>query len=229
MRRTNGRSGSSVERRRIAHDVERSLSAELVALALEGARFGGAASATAKRGRSAPTGVDDVEFLLSANPGEALRPLSRVASGGELSRIMLALKTLAAGDDHDATLIFDEVDTGIGGRGGRGRRPKKLRQLGRRRQVLCVTHLPVMAAFAQHHVGVMKKVVGGRTVSSARPLAPRIASPSWRACSVARASAARPRNTPSNCCARPRDVRAVRGRRHEPGHERGIDRNTAAG
>ena len=70
------------------------------------------------------------------------------------------------------TLIFDEVDTGIGGAVAEVV-AKKLRQLGRRRQVLCVTHLPVVAAFAQHHIGVMKKVVGGRTVSSARPLAPR--------------------------------------------------------
>ena len=70
----------------------------------------------AERARSGPTGCDEIEFFLAANPGEEPRPLARVASGGELSRIMLALKTLAAGDDDDATLIFDEVDAGIGGR-----------------------------------------------------------------------------------------------------------------
>jgi DNA repair protein RecN (Recombination protein N) len=82
---------------------------------------------------------------------------------------MLALKTLAAADDHGAALIFDEVDAGIGGAVAEvvGR---KLRQLGRTRQVLCITHLPLIAAFAEHHVAVAKRVDGGRTYSSARPL-----------------------------------------------------------
>ena len=160
----------SVERRRVAMSLERSLVSELRRLALEGARFQ-VRFAEGDARPLGPTGWDDVEFWLAANPGEDFRPLARVASGGELSRIMLALKTLTAAEDRGATLIFDEVDAGVGGAVAEviGR---KLRQLGRRRQVLCVTHLPVIAAFAEHHVVVAKRVADGRTVSTARPLGP---------------------------------------------------------
>src|SRR5262249_36258896 len=116
-----------------------------------------------------PEGWDEVEFFLSTNPGEEPRSLARVASGGELSRIMLAVKALAAQADRGATLIFDEVDAGIGGAVAQGV-GRKVRQLGRARQVLCITHLPLIAAFAEHHIVVVKRVQGGRTVSSARPL-----------------------------------------------------------
>src|SRR5436190_708275 len=159
----------SVERRREARDLSRALVAELEALALTGARF--EARFAESEGRAlGPEGWDEIEFFLSTNPGEEPRSLARVASGGELSRIMLALKTLAAADERGATLIFDEVDAGIGGAVAEvvGR---KLRQLGRSRQVLCITHLPLIAAFADHHVVVSKKVEDGRTVSTARPLA----------------------------------------------------------
>jgi DNA repair protein RecN (Recombination protein N) len=159
----------SVERRRVAHELSRSLAGELHALALENARF------TVRFGEGeeravGPDGWDEVEFFLTANTGEEARPLAKVASGGELSRIMLALKALAAADDRGASLIFDEVDTGIGGAVAEvvGR---KLRQLARTRQVLCITHLPLIAAFADHHVAVAKEVREGRTISSARPLA----------------------------------------------------------
>jgi len=160
----------SVERRREARDLSRALVAELEALALTGARF--EARFAESEGRAlGPEGWDEIEFFLSTNPGEEPRSLARVASGGELSRIMLALKTLAAADERGATLIFDEVDAGIGGAVAEvvGR---KLRQLGRSRQVLCITHLPLIAAFAEHHVVVTKKVEKERTVSTARPLAP---------------------------------------------------------
>src|SRR5947199_93183 len=158
----------SVERRRVARDLSRALAAELEALALTGARFE-VRFAEAEGRPLGPEGWDEVEFFLSTNPGEEPRSLARVASGGELSRIMLALKTLAAADERGATLIFDEVDAGIGGAVAEvvGR---KLRQLGRSRQVLCITHLPLIAAFADHHVVVSKKVEDGRTVSTARPL-----------------------------------------------------------
>ena len=159
----------SVERRRGARDLSRALVAELEALALTGARF--EARFAESEGRAlGPEGWDEVEFFLSTNPGEEPRSLARVASGGELSRIMLALKTLAAADERGATLIFDEVDAGIGGAVAEvvGR---KLRHLGRARQVLCITHLPLIAAFADHHVVVTKRVEDGRTVSSVRPLA----------------------------------------------------------
>jgi len=158
----------SIERRRVARDLSRALAAELDALALTGARFEVRFAETEGRALG-PEGWDEVEFFLSTNPGEEPRSLARVASGGELSRIMLALKTLAAADERGATLIFDEVDAGIGGAVAEvvGR---KLRQLGRSRQVLCITHLPLIAAFADHHVVVSKKVEDGRTVSTARPL-----------------------------------------------------------
>jgi DNA repair protein RecN (Recombination protein N) len=158
----------AVERRRVAHTLERSVATELHALALDGARL--QARFAEGDGRPVgPTGYDEVEFYLAANPGEELRPLARVASGGELSRIMLALKSLTAAEDKSASLIFDEVDAGVGGAVAEviGR---KLRQLGQRRQVLSVTHLPVIAAFADHHIGVTKHVTNGRTVSAARPL-----------------------------------------------------------
>jgi DNA repair protein RecN (Recombination protein N) len=109
-----------------------------------------------------PAGMDDVEFLVSANPGQPPRPLRKVASGGELSRIGLALEVAALGSDDVATMIFDEVDAGIGGAVAEvlGR---KLRELGALRQVLCVTHLAQVAAQAHRHFAVRKQVVDERT------------------------------------------------------------------
>jgi DNA repair protein RecN (Recombination protein N) len=114
-------------------------------------------------------GADVVQFYLSANPGEEPKPLARIASGGELSRIMLALKALTAGAGEVATLIFDEVDAGIGGivADAVG---KRLQALGRERQVLCITHLPQIAAQADHHFAVEKRVSKGRTTTTARAL-----------------------------------------------------------
>jgi DNA repair protein RecN (Recombination protein N) len=114
-------------------------------------------------------GVDQAEFFVSPNPGEDLRPLAKIVSGGELSRVMLALKTLAAGDAVGKTLIFDEVDAGIGGRvadvvGA------KLRQLGDRFQVLCITHLPQIAARAGTQFLIEKSVRGSRTVTTVERL-----------------------------------------------------------
>ncbi|MEO6239276.1 MAG: DNA repair protein RecN [Vicinamibacterales bacterium] len=107
-------------------------------------------------------GLDSAEFYMSPNPGEDVKPLARIASGGELSRIMLALKTLASTDAPGKTLIFDEVDAGIGGAvadvvGAR------LRLLGERFQVLCITHLPQIAAYGTTHYGIAKSVKAGRT------------------------------------------------------------------
>jgi DNA repair protein RecN (Recombination protein N) len=114
-------------------------------------------------------GVDAAEFYVSPNPGEDLRPLARIVSGGELSRVMLALKTLAAGERGGLTLIFDEVDAGIGGRvadvvGAR------LRDLGERFQVLCITHLPQIAARASTQFRIEKAIRGPRTVTSVERL-----------------------------------------------------------
>ena len=114
-------------------------------------------------------GLDEAEFYMSPNPGEELRPLAKIASGGELSRIMLALKTLASTDAPGKTLIFDEVDAGIGGAvadvvGAR------LRLLGERFQVLCITHLPQIAAYGSTHFRIEKSVRGGRTSTSVTPV-----------------------------------------------------------
>jgi DNA repair protein RecN (Recombination protein N) len=114
-------------------------------------------------------GIDRAEFLVSPNPGEELRPLARIASGGELSRIMLALRTLSVGAGTARTLIFDEVDAGIGGRAADdvGR---KLQTLGKDAQVLCITHLPQIAACGATHFRVSKAVEDGRTVTAVERL-----------------------------------------------------------
>ncbi len=115
------------------------------------------------------TGIDRVEFLVSPNVGEPLKPLARIASGGETSRLMLALKSILSDADRTPTLIFDEIDVGIGGRVG-GVVGRKLRELSKRHQVLCVTHLPQIASFADDHYRVRKEVVGRRTVVRAERL-----------------------------------------------------------
>jgi len=116
-----------------------------------------------------PDGADRVEFLLSTNAGEPLKPMPRVASGGELSRVMLALKSVLADVDHVPVLIFDEVDTGVGGAVA-ATIGKRLRELSRYHQVLCITHLPQVASQAQHHFSVEKSEVKGRTVATVRLL-----------------------------------------------------------
>lgn len=110
-------------------------------------------------------GTDAVEFYLSPNPGEDVRPLARIASGGELSRVMLALRTLAAPDQPGRTLIFDEVDSGIGGSAADAV-GARLQDLGRRFQVICITHLPQIAARADAHFQVSKQVRAGRTTTA---------------------------------------------------------------
>lgn len=110
----------------------------------------------------AEDGCDSVRFLLSANAGEDLRPLARIASGGELARIMLALKNVLAEQDQVGTLVFDEVDTGVSGRAAQ-RIAEKMAQVSRHKQVLCVTHLPQLAAMADTHFSVEKGERGGRT------------------------------------------------------------------
>jgi DNA repair protein RecN (Recombination protein N) len=114
-------------------------------------------------------GIDHVEFLIAPNKGEEMRPLARIASGGELSRVMLSIKSLCGSEEADKTLVFDEVDTGIGGRVAEAV-GKRLREISQGNQVLCVTHLPQIAAFARSHFNVHKEVVGGRTETSVRNL-----------------------------------------------------------
>ncbi len=114
-------------------------------------------------------GADRVAFYMSANAGEALKPLSRVASGGELARIMLAMKNVLAEQDMVATLIFDEVDTGVSGRAAQ-KVAEKLRSVSMHKQVLCVTHLPQIAALASTHFLIAKEERGGRTYTTVTPL-----------------------------------------------------------
>lgn len=122
-----------------------------------------------ERFRMTPTGIDTAEFLFSANPGEELRPLRKVASGGELSRIMLALKSALSQADPVPTLVFDEIDVGIGGRVAESV-GKRLARLARTHQVICITHLPQIAKYAERHLLVAKSVRGNRTISSIRTL-----------------------------------------------------------
>ena len=114
-------------------------------------------------------GADAVAFYMSANAGEAMKPLSRVASGGELARIMLAMKNVLAEKDQVATLIFDEVDTGVSGRAAQ-KVAEKLRSVAVHKQVLCVTHLPQLAALANTHLLIAKSERDGRTYTSVTPL-----------------------------------------------------------
>lgn len=114
-------------------------------------------------------GYDDVQFLISANPGEPLKPLEKVLSGGELSRIMLALKCVFVDKDKIPTLIFDEIDTGISGAIGK-RVGEKMYQVSVKHQVLCITHLPQIAALSDNHYFVSKKVENGKTFTQIRML-----------------------------------------------------------
>ena len=114
-------------------------------------------------------GADSVAFYMSANAGEDLKPLSKVASGGELARIMLAMKNVLAERDQVATLIFDEVDTGVSGRAAQ-KVAEKLRSVAEHKQVLCVTHLPQLAALAQTHLLIAKGERNGRTYTTVTPL-----------------------------------------------------------
>jgi len=114
-------------------------------------------------------GLEKVEFLIAPNPGEGYKPLVKIASGGETSRLMLAIKNVLAKADHIPTLIFDEIDQGIGGRVG-GIVGEKLRSLSGQHQVLCITHLPQLAAYGKQHYHVEKQIQDGRTVTLVRSL-----------------------------------------------------------
>jgi DNA repair protein RecN (Recombination protein N) len=159
----------SQKRTDAAKQMTTSVEAELVALKMEQAIFQVMVSRDESPEGIGPAGCDRVEFLLSSNPGEPPRPLGRVASGGELSRIMLALKTVLAEMDQVPVLVFDEIDTGVGGAVAAAM-GKKLRKLGSFHQVFCITHLPQVASQAEHHWLVEKGLDGQRTSTSVRML-----------------------------------------------------------
>ncbi|HZI50792.1 MAG TPA: DNA repair protein RecN [Terriglobia bacterium] len=156
----------SRKRRAASTKLETQVIRELKSLAMPNVRFEVQWSDVAP-GRS--RGVDAADFLISANPGEDLRPLEKVASGGELSRIMLALRTVMGADDHAKTLVFDEVDAGVGGKAAETV-GQKLKELSTRYQILCVTHLAQVASCADHHYRIEKLVLDGRTVTRVEPL-----------------------------------------------------------
>lgn len=153
-------------RREAAAALEPLLEKRFAQLALPRARF-----------RAAITGLDDftprgqdrVEFLFSANPGEEVKPLAKIISGGEMSRVMLAIKTIFAGQERIPTLIFDEIDAGIGGAPIQAV-AEKLALLAAHHQIICVTHSPQIAAMADHHIRLYKELSGARTQTRAEPL-----------------------------------------------------------
>jgi len=178
-----GRRGQALSKTRhsAAGKLKREIEGELTDLNMSGAQFDvdfvqqeSMDGAPLEDGRWVvfdSTGLERIEFLIAPNPGEGLKPLVKIASGGETSRLMLALKNVLARADHVPTLIFDEIDQGIGGRVGTivG---YKLWRLARHHQVLCVTHLPQLAAFGEQHYQVQKQVEDGRTHTQVKDLLP---------------------------------------------------------
>ncbi len=159
----------SQSRHAVARKLEKCIAVELPHLKLEQATFSVELTAVPQSGDMGPYGMDQIRFVLCANVGERAQPLARVASGGELSRLMLAMKTVLAGVDQVPVLVFDEVDAGIGGNVAAAV-GQRLNALGRTHQVLCITHLPQIAAQASHQYLVEKGRVDKRTVITVRQL-----------------------------------------------------------
>ncbi len=165
----------SKQRQRVAKRLAAAAQKQLADLGLGEARLGAAIEPIAlgddpAAGEVPAWGADQLELTLAANPGEPALPLRKVASGGELSRTMLALKTVLAGHDRLGTLVFDEIDANVGGRLG-DVLGQKLAALGQTHQVICVTHLPQVASYARHHWTIRKSRRGGRTVTEVAELA----------------------------------------------------------
>ncbi len=169
----------AARRRQAAAKLEGLIEGELADLRMSGARFrvdfqtgadpAGLPLADGSIVAFGPYGLERIEFLIAPNPGEGFKPLVKIASGGETSRLMLALQNVLAGADQVPTLIFDEIDQGIGGRVGTTV-GEKLWTLARRHQVLCITHLPQLAVFGEQHFRVEKQVDGGRTTTQVAAL-----------------------------------------------------------
>jgi DNA repair protein RecN (Recombination protein N) len=161
------------KRKTAAQLLGSAVESELADLSMPGARFSVSfdqgAQTTAANDQFTENGIDQVEFLIAPNPGEGVKPLVKIASGGETSRLMLALKNVLAGVDFVPTLVFDEIDQGIGGRVGFivG---EKLWHLGVNHQVMCVTHLSQLAAFGEQHFRVRKLIVDDRTLTEVEEL-----------------------------------------------------------
>jgi DNA repair protein RecN (Recombination protein N) len=157
----------SASRKSIARKIGPMIESALVELGMEKAKFEVSltrSTANSEELSATPTGFDLVEFIAQTNPGQSAQPLRRIASGGELSRIMLALKGILAQSDRVSVLVFDEIDANVGGRLG-SVIGNKLRNLATHHQVLCITHLPQIASYADRHFTVRKQVIGGKTES----------------------------------------------------------------
>ncbi len=171
----------SSKRKHVIKDIDRLMSTELGQLGMQKSKF--ITRITPVNSPQAPTanaesiprytggakGIDQIEFLFTANEGERAKPLAKIASGGEISRLMLALKGLLAGGNRTPTLVFDEVDVGIGG-GIAEVVGKKLKSLSKSHQLICITHLPQIAAFADLHFTAGKSMAQGRTITSIKEL-----------------------------------------------------------
>ena len=163
----------SERRKAAAHDLEVAVEKELSQLAMQKCNFsvqfapipiGADRPSGAPRAEEKRNGIDHVEFLLSPNPGEDMKPLAKIASGGEVSRIMLALKSIKTVDGRSKSLVFDEVDAGIGGQTA-DTIGRKLKRIARKNQVICVTHLAQIASYADSHYLINKKQESGRTLT----------------------------------------------------------------
>ena len=153
-------------RREAAAKLEKRIVSELADLDMDRARF----EARVETGpKLTAHGMDTAVFLISVNPGEPVKPLSKVASGGELSRVMLAMKNVLTAGESVGTLIFDEIDTGVSGRAAQ-KIARKLSAIARQKQTLCVTHLPQIAAMGDDHLLIQKRVRDGRSYTELRPL-----------------------------------------------------------
>ena len=155
----------SQRRKEVAKELEQKILTELRELNMGCIRFEVAFSPK----KPDTSGMDEVRFLMSANVGEELRPIQKIASGGELARIMLAMKNVFSQQEEIGTMVFDEVDTGVSGRAAQ-KVAEKMARISRRKQVLCVTHLPQIAAMADTHFSVEKGVSGGRTFTKVQEL-----------------------------------------------------------
>jgi len=163
----------SDKRRRAARELENQVEKEIAQLGMKKAKFEVQVLTSPpdpdQADKARDSGQDEVEFLISPNPGEQVRPLRKIASGGELSRVMLALKSIGREQESLKTLIFDEIDSGIGGKTAEFI-AQKLKDLARRHQVICITHLPQIASHARHHFRIDKKVEKNRTFTSVQKL-----------------------------------------------------------
>lgn len=155
----------SCYRKSLAYQLETDVKAELEYLDMPKVKF----IVEFEKGKLSSSGYDKIQFLISTNPGEPAKPLSKIASGGELSRIMLAIKNILAKNDFIQTLIFDEIDTGVSGRASR-KIGLKLNAVSKHTQVICVTHSAQIAACADNHLLIKKQVNDGRTYTSVSPL-----------------------------------------------------------